>query len=675
MPNTSFVPLQQLGAPESPTTEIPACTLKKIHIYLIKPSQYDDDGYVVRHWRGVLPSNTLACLAGLTEDVVQKKLLGEAVEIKVHLLDEAVDYVPVKRICRSQRGQDTMTIVGLVGVQTNQFPRASDLAMEFRRAGLTVMIGGFHVSGYLALLPDIPADIQRLMDAGVTIVKGEVEETWGRLLLDAATGRLRPLYDFIDDKPDLYEKPLPVIRKAYLRKFAASNFGTLDAGRGCPFECSFCTIINVQGRKMRFRSPEHIANAVRQNYHEHGISFYFFTDDNFARNKSWEGIFDQLIRLREEEHIPVRFMMQVDVLSWKIKNFVAKAHRAGCTNVFIGMESVNTDNLKAAGKRQNHVEEYRQLIESYRTLEISTHVGYIVGFPQDTAESLRRDIAKLMNEVTPDHASFFILTPLPGSMDHLEMYRRGEWMHPDYNKYDSNHELTRHPHFRDGELRDAYREAWRTFYSFENLKAVLQRAPASLYWNHIFRFIWYKNAVLNEDRHPMLCGFFRLKGRKNRRPGFPILSRWEYFVTRFREKRAELAGMYRLMLEMQELWLQTRRPSEAEQRVVEEINRLREAARGKLRVADLQLAHIRARVQFPSIRVPSKLHLLWAKWYPLLAPGKVYTRADLDNFWQTTRQRWHDRQWLRIPPHLVAFNMFRDAQLQLLFFMQLVRPR
>jgi hypothetical protein len=133
--------------------------------------------------------------------------------------------------------------------------------------------------------------------------------------------------------------------------------------------------------------------------------------------------------------------------------------------------------------------------------------------------------------------------------------------------------------------------------------------------------------------------------------------------------------MYRLMLEMQELWLQTRRPSEAEQRVVEEINRLREAARGKLRVADLQLAHIRARVQFPSIRVPSKLHLLWAKWYPLLAPGKVYTRADLDNFWQTTRQRWHDRQWLRIPPHLVAFNMFRDAQLQLLFFMQLVRPR
>src|SRR5581483_6860139 len=101
---------------------------------------------------------------------------------------------------------------------------------EFRRAGLTVMIGGFHVSGYLALLPGIPADIQQLMDEGVTIVKGEVEETWGDLLSDAIHGRLKPLYDFIDNKPDLYEKPIPAIRKSYLKKFVAPNFGTLDCG-------------------------------------------------------------------------------------------------------------------------------------------------------------------------------------------------------------------------------------------------------------------------------------------------------------------------------------------------------------------------------------------------------------------------------------------------------------
>ena len=184
---------------------------KTIHLYLIKPSQYDDDGYVVRHWRGVLPSNTLACLAGLTEDAIKQQNLSNFYNIKVHLLDETVDKIPVGKICRSQRWGLAKTIVGLVGVQSNQFPRACDLAHQFRKAGITVMIGGFHVSGYLALLPAIPADIQALLDAGVTVVKGEVEETWPQLLRDAIEGRLQPLYDFLNAKPDLYTKPIPAI--------------------------------------------------------------------------------------------------------------------------------------------------------------------------------------------------------------------------------------------------------------------------------------------------------------------------------------------------------------------------------------------------------------------------------------------------------------------------------
>ena len=648
--------------------------LKKVNLYLIKPTQYDDDGYVVRHWRGVLPSNTLACLAGLTEEVVAQKRLGEAVQIKVHVLDETVDKIPVKHICRSQRRDHTKTIVCLAGVQTNQFPRAADLARVFRRAGLTVMIGGFHVSGYLALLPSTPPDIQQLLDEGITIVKGEVEEVWGDLLCDAVNGRLKPVYDFINSKPDLYEKPIPAIRKEYLRKFTAPNFGTLDCGRGCPFECSFCTIINVQGRKMRFRSAEVIAQAIRRNYHEHGITFYFFTDDNFARNKNWEAIFDALIRLRDEERIPVEFMMQVDVLSWKIKDFVSKARRAGCINVFIGMESVDPGNLAAAGKKQNHVEEYSQLINAYRSSDISTHVGYIIGFPNDTVESIRRDVDYLMREVRPDHASFFMLMPLPGSMDHLMMVRRGEWMHPDFNLYDSHHEVTHHPRLKGGAWRETYFEAWRTFYSFENMKELLQRGPRVNYWNNFLRFLWYRNSILTEGRHPMMCGFFRLKGRKNRRPGFPILSRWEYYQTRAKEIREHLAGMLRVLIEMEELWLQTRHPSEAEQRVVEELAKIR-AAYGRLNLADLQTAYRRAKNHFPSLHVPSKLQLLWTKWTPLLAPSKVYTRADLDLFWSSVKQRLDERRWFRIPVHLVPLNLLRDVQLSLLFFFYLGRTQ
>ena len=648
--------------------------LRNLNVYLIKPTQYDDDGYVVRHWRGVLPSNTLACLAGLTEEVVKQKRLGEFLQVRIHILDETVDRVPVKWICRSQRDQKTKTIVCLVGVQTNQFPRAADLARVFRRAGLTVMLGGFHVSGYLALLPAIPPDIQQLMDEGVTIVKGEVEETWGDLLCDAVEGRLRPLYDFLADKPDLYQKPTPSIRREYLRKFVAPNFGTIDCGRGCPFECTFCTIINVQGRKMRFRSAEVIATAIRDNYRAHGISFYFFTDDNFARNKNWQAIFDALARLKDEENVPLKFMMQVDVLSWKIANFVDKARRAGCTTVFIGMESVNTENLEGAGKRQNHVSEYSQLIDAYRNAGISTHVGYIIGFPRDTAESVRRDVAFLMQDVKPDHASFFMLTPLPGSQDHLAAFRNQEWMDPDFNRYDSHHQVTRHPHLADGEWKDIYLEAWRAFYSFDNMKAILQGGQPGSYRHNFMRFIWYKNSIVTEGRHPMMCGFFRLKGRKQRRPGYPILSPWQYYRARAREIRGHLSSMLHLLFEMEELWLQTRHPSEAEQRVSEELGKIR-AACGRLKVADFQVAFKRAQSHFPALHVPSKLQLFRAKWSPLLAPDKVYTRADIASFWDDVKLRWRERRWFQIPAHRVAMNLFRDAQLSLLFFFHMLLAR
>ena len=348
---------------------------------------------------------------------------------------------------------------------------------------------------------------------------------------------------------------------------------------------------------------------------------------------------------------------------------------AGCQTVFIGMESVNTDNLKAAGKNQNHVDEYRQLIEAYRRAEISTHVGYIIGFPGDTVESVRRDLDYLMQEVQPYHASFFMLTPLPGSQDHLSMVRRGEWMHSDFNQYDSHHAVTVHPKLGDdGTWRNLYFEAWHTFYSFDNMKAVLRRAPRRNYWNDFRRFLWYKNSIQTEGRHPMMCGFFRLKGRKNRRPGYPILSRWEYYRSRVQEIRRDLEGMFRLLLEMEELWLQTRHPGPAEQRVTEELARLR-AAYGRLKLADLQAAYLRAKGQFPELRVPSRLQLLWDKWYPLLATTKVQTRADLDSFWKAVKQRWSERRWLHIPPHQVAFNLFRDAQFSLLFLFHLSRAR
>jgi radical SAM superfamily enzyme YgiQ (UPF0313 family) len=156
------------------------------------------------------------------------------------------------------------------------------IARRFRAGGLQVLIGGFHVSGTLALFPDIKPEIQELIYLGVTVVKGEVEETWGEILADALQDRLKPLYDFMSRKPDLFDKPVPMIHRSYLKHFITSNFGTIDCGRGCPYNCSFCTIINVQGHEVRFRSVETLASAIRENYQRYGIDFYFQTTTSRA---------------------------------------------------------------------------------------------------------------------------------------------------------------------------------------------------------------------------------------------------------------------------------------------------------------------------------------------------------------------------------------------------------
>src|SRR5208337_1748934 len=167
----------------------------------------------------------------------------------------------------------------------------------------------------------------------------------------------------------------------------------------------------------RVRSPELLVQTLRENYRTHRISFYFFTDDNFARNGCWREIFCALVKLREDEHIPIHFMIQVDTQSHKIPEFISLAAQAGCTQVFIGMESINPKNLKAAGKMQNNVQDYKDLIAAWHNAKIATHVAYIFGFPFDTPESIREDVRRLQEELEVEQASFFMLTPVPGSRD------------------------------------------------------------------------------------------------------------------------------------------------------------------------------------------------------------------------------------------------------------------
>lgn len=490
-------------------------------LVLIKPSHYDDDGYVIQWIRSAIPSNTLAVLNGLALDCASRKVLGDGVTITIDLYDETNTVIPVQSIIRKMRGYAS-GMVGLVGVQTNQFPRAVDLAEQFRRANIPVVIGGFHVSGCLAMLPQLPRDIQAASDRGISFFAGEAEGHLDQVLRDAYAGRVQPIYNFLNEGPSLESSPPPFLPVQIVQN-TFRRLSSFDAGRGCPFQCSFCTIINVQGRKSRYRSADDIERIIRANLQQ-GVGRFFITDDDFARNSNWEAILDRCIQLREEEGLVISFTAQVDVGAYKIPRFIEKCARAGCNNIFIGLENLNPDSLAGAKKRQNKIWQYRKMLQAWKDHGCTTVAGYILGFPADTPESIARDIEIIKKELPLDGLEFFCLTPLPGSEDHRKHCERGAWIEPDMNKYDLEHVTMDHPLMSKEEWQRTYRSAWKQYYTEEHIERVLRRAALKDQdiYKVMFLLLCLGGSIALEGIHPLEAGMFRRKVRRMRRPGMPL---------------------------------------------------------------------------------------------------------------------------------------------------------
>jgi tRNA A37 methylthiotransferase MiaB len=525
---------------------------RPFHVELIKPSHYDDDGYVIQWAKAWIPSNSLASMYGLTLEAGERNALGEEVDIRVQAYDETNTVIPVKRIIKRIQRAGGEGLVCLVGVQSNQYPRAMDMAREFRAAGVQVAIGGFHVSGCLAMLPELPADLQEALDLGITLFAGESEGRFMDLLRAAKDKRMEPLYNYMDDLPGMEGQRMPYLPPEVARRYAPMP-GTFDAGRGCPFLCSFCTIINVQGRKSRYRSPDDVERLLRANL-AHGIRHYFITDDNFARNRNWEPIFDRIAEVRRELGVKFNFTIQVDTMCHTLPGFVDKARKAGVSRVFIGLENVNPDNLKAANKKQNKIANYRDMLIAWQRKRVTTYCGYILGFPGDTPESIAADIETIKRELPLDILELFCLTPLPGSADHKALMEQGVELDPDMNIYDLEHVCTAHPKMSKAEWIGAYRDSWDSYYSFDHLETLMRRAAAfGRNPKRVMEIALEFYGCLKFERvHPLQGGFIRRKIRTQRRPGYAI----EHPLL-FHPRRAwEIASTYsRLFVYALRVWM------------------------------------------------------------------------------------------------------------------------
>jgi hypothetical protein len=188
-------------------------------------------------------------------------------------------------------------------------------------------------------------------------------------------------------------------------------------------------------------------------------------------------------------------------------------------------------------------------------------------------------------------------------MDHYNLVQSGVAMDEDYNLFDSFHVVTDHPRMSRKELEDAYRGAWESFYDTDNLKHVLARARDNNYWKTIaFCLMWYKNSLM-EPRHPMVSGFYRKRGRKEVRPGTPVMSLPAFALRRVREIAEGFKKRVGLFFELQELWWLTRRPDDRSFRIVTGFTEALNDARAKIAASDINTSYARWCDDMNAVRV------------------------------------------------------------------------
>jgi radical SAM superfamily enzyme YgiQ (UPF0313 family) len=306
------------------------------------------------------------------------------------------------------------------------------------------------------------------------------------------------------------------------------------------------------GRTMRSRDPNSVVQWVRDAVFNHGIESLFLVDDDFFRSPRWDEILTGMVQVRKE-FPKLSFMMQVDVDASCYANvaegekagakhsrsqrFVDLAAAAGCYQAFVGIESLNPDNLNYATKYQNTddrnhrmvleeararvMSKYRRVVENWHRVGISVHAGYMLGFPFDGPDC-GRIAGKTLRQLGFDIVSFFIMTPLPGTEDQIRYAKEGQIIDWDFNNLDSQHVTLKHDKMDKYMWMRAYTDAFKIFYSpWRLLHTVLTVASgrglsAEARRSVVRQFVYYFFSY-RQGRHPMVGGVWQIRRRDLRR--------------------------------------------------------------------------------------------------------------------------------------------------------------
>ncbi len=426
-----------------------------LNVVIIKPSKYMPDGTVERFRRGFMPNSTVPHVRSMVPPEL------DHVPLKTYAIDEYV-YSDLEYLKLLEPTPGAHTLVVLVGVQSHQFHRALDLAALARQNGCMAVIGGPHV---------MTCDTSMLQGNGVSFAQCEAELVWTDILQDALAGELRPLYGAGLRWQEKLESPVLIPpNRSELARYIVPMLGVYPA-RGCPFLCNFCSVTMIAGRKIRSQSISTTMASLRA-AKAAGVKTIMFTSDNFNKYPQAEELLGAMI----EERLGIKFFVQCDTQIGKQEDLVQLLAKAGCYQIFVGVESFDRETLVAANKRQNRPEAYQNIVRLCREHGIGSHFSNIIGFPQDTERSVNTHL-EILRSIAPNWASFYILCPIPGTEQYDTFLEEGLITERNLDRFDTTCLTWKHPAFSASRISELLYHCYRKFttlgHSLRNIRQIV----------------------------------------------------------------------------------------------------------------------------------------------------------------------------------------------------------
>jgi len=442
-------------------------------------------------------------------------------------------------------------LVGISSISSTA-PRAYELADFYREQGLPVVLGGAHPS----FLPG-----EGLQHADY-VISGEGDEALPELLqtisergdlgqvrnlsyLEGDIVRQNPWRPFFDDLDNL---PIPNYGLIHGWKGNGAHCVSIATSRGCPFNCSFCSVILLFGRKYRSNSVDRVMEEIRVNGHT--AKHIFFCDDNFTANRNRiKELCERILR----ENLKIEWSAQVRVEAARDPELLQLMARSGCYVVFVGLESINPATLEAYNKHQD-VDSIKECVINFHKFGIKVHGMFVFGSEMDHYQIIR-DTVKFSRRIDLDSLQYLILTPVPGTPVYEELEKQNRIICRDWSQYDGHHIVFQPRQFTPYELQTETIRAMKKFYSW---RSVLRRLIARDWFYVklkayarllIWRSHWDKSSYIQDLRQQFtsrvrsLRRWFKGKGKVTR-VGIPAnawqLGAWENtsreFLLRFLEK-------------------------------------------------------------------------------------------------------------------------------------------